>query len=267
MIEPLRRHLAIARQYLHIGLVRKSQFRMEFVNQVLMDVLFYVAHMATFGIVYGMSDSGTLATWTYPQTLVLLGLVFVHDGFMMTWLGQSWHFGRDLKSGNLDPVRVRPGHPVFLYFFQRFSPEGFVNLVMGSSIFVWACWNGGVFADLGWLITVPWAVLLAFYGQVLFSVFGSLAEFYFLNSDLGRLFSTSIGHMAKRPLDIYTRGLRRFFLFALPAGALSYVPACLVLGRMGPAEGLAYTAFYLAFGAAVSAFWRWSFRRYESAMS
>ncbi len=267
MIEALRRHLAIARQYVRIGLVRKSQFRMEFVNQVGMDVLFYVTHMATFGIVYGMSESGTLAGWTYPQTLVLLGLVFVHDGFMMTWLGQGWHFGRDLKTGSLDPVRVRPGHPVFLYFFQRFSPEGFVNLMMGASIFAWACWNGGVFGDLRWLFTVPWAVLLAFYGQVLFSVFGSLAEFYFLNSDLGRMFSTGVGHMVERPLDIYSRGLRRFFLFALPAGALSYVPACLVLGRIGPAEGLAYTAFYLAFGAAVSAFWRWSFRRYESAMS
>ena len=39
---------------------------------------------------------------------VLLGYLFVSDAFMMVWLGQMWRFGRDVKDGALDPVRVRP---------------------------------------------------------------------------------------------------------------------------------------------------------------
>ena len=266
MSKSLRRHLAVARQYVHIGLVRKSQFRWEFVNQVSMDVLFYVAQILTFGIIYGMAGSGQLAGWTYPETLVVLGLVFVHDGFMMTWLGQGWRFGRDLKDGNLDSLRVRPGHPVFLYFFQRFSPEGCVNLALGGGIFFWACAHADVL-DGRALWSIPWALMLAAYAQTVFSVMTSLTEFYFLNSDLGRLLSTSVSYMAERPLDIYTRRLRQMLLFALPAGAMSYVPACLILGRIDAVAGLGFTVFYLAMGSAIISFWRWSFRRYESALS
>ena len=35
----LRTYLAVARQLAHIGVIRKSQFRVEFFCQVLMDIL------------------------------------------------------------------------------------------------------------------------------------------------------------------------------------------------------------------------------------
>lgn len=266
MIEPVRRHLAIARQFVRMGLVRKSQFRLEFANQVLMDILFYASHLLTFGLLYSLGEGRDIAGWDYWEANLFLGFVFVYDGFMMTWLGQGWHFGADLKKGNLDPVRVRPGHPVVLYFFQRFSPEGLLNLCIGSGVLIWACLGAEVFSQPLILLTLPWAVALAWFSTTIFTVFGSLAEFYFLNSNLGELVNTSIAQFAGRPLDVYSRWLRRFFVYAVPAGAQAYIPACLVLGRISLLEGLAYTLFYLLMGKLTLDFWRYSFRRYESAM-
>jgi ABC-2 type transport system permease protein len=257
----LRRHLAILRQYTRMGLIRRSQFRLEFVNQVVMDCCFYGSQLLTFGVLFGLEDGVEIAGWRGPAVAVYLGMVFVHDGFSMSWLGQSWFFGEDLKKGNLDPVRVRPGHPVLLYFFQRFSPEGCTNLLIASAILITAC----VAADAN-LLLLPWAVALACFGQTIFIVLISLAEFRFLHSDFMRFLDQSLGILSERPLDVYPAYLRRFLVFVVPAGAMSYIPASIVLGRVSVLGGLAYSAFYLAFGLVVLRAWRRGFRRYESAM-
>ncbi|MEC8493975.1 MAG: hypothetical protein VXZ39_03580, partial [Planctomycetota bacterium] len=86
--------------------MRKSQFRWEFLNQVLMDVCFYVSFVLTFDILYGLGADGarlTLAGWDHASMRVYLGFAFVADALAMTFLGQQWHFGADLKNGHLDP--------------------------------------------------------------------------------------------------------------------------------------------------------------------
>ena len=90
------------RGYVRIGFVRKSQFRWEFVNQVLMDVCFYVSFVLTFDILYGLGSDGarlSLAGWDHASMRVYLGFGFVADALAMTFLGQQWHFGADLKNG------------------------------------------------------------------------------------------------------------------------------------------------------------------------
>jgi ABC-type uncharacterized transport system permease subunit len=104
---------------MRIGVIRKSQFRLESLNQVVMDVTFYLTHVLLFELVFGLSQE--IAGWRMADMRVLLGFYFVSDAFMMVFLGQAWHFGDDLKKGNLDPYSVRPGSPILLYYFQRFS--------------------------------------------------------------------------------------------------------------------------------------------------
>jgi ABC-type uncharacterized transport system permease subunit len=86
--------------------IRKSQFRVEFLTQVVMDACWYGVHVATFEILFAHAD--TIAGWKPDDVRVFLGFLFVSDAFWMMWLGQSWHFGRELKDGVLDSLRVRP---------------------------------------------------------------------------------------------------------------------------------------------------------------
>jgi ABC-2 type transport system permease protein len=262
-VRALRRHLRLAGQFVRIGVIRKAQFRVEFFSQVLMDAVWYAAHLLVFEILF--LHTPQIAGWSLDEVRVFLGFVFVADAFMMMWLGQAWLFGRELKDGKLDPVRVRPVSPVFLYFFQRFSLEACFNMLLAGGYLVYALASRGG-GPWSWL-ALPWALALAFWSRTAITVLFSIVEFHVLHSDLSHFAHEAFMAGADRPLDVFTRRIRAFLLYVVPVGAMTYVPAALVLGRVGPLAGLLHTAWMVAFGLAVFAWWRRGFARYESAMS
>jgi ABC-2 type transport system permease protein len=269
--------LRVLRAYARIGWVRKSQFRWEFVNQVVMDLLFYVSSIATFTMLYalgGDTESGrvSLAGWSLDEMKVFLGMTFVADALMMTFQGQQWHFGSDLKNGALDPFRVRPGPTAFLYFYQRFSPEGLSNLVIASGWLVYAL--SGVVGTgpealvtpwhLAW--TLPCAIALLAWAQIFISLFYCLVELWLMHSDLGHLASGLFHTMADRPMEVYPAGLSRFLLYVVPVAALSWFPSSLVLGQLSLGFALAYPLVLVVFAWVVVRIFRLGLRRYDSAM-
>ncbi len=269
--------LRVLRAYARIGWVRKSQFRWEFVNQVAMDVMFYISFIATFTMLYGLGETVggkelSLGGWSLREMKVFLGMTFVADAMMMTWLGQQWHFGNDLKNGALDPFRVRPGSTAFLYFPQRFSPEGLTNLAIASGWLVYAL--AGVVGmgpealvspgGLAWRL--PCAIALVAFIQVFMMVFFNLIELWVTHSDLGHLGSNLFYQLSERPIDVYPTGLGRFLMFVVPVAMVAWFPASLVLGRVGLAFGATYPLVAVAFAWVVSRLFRIGLRRYDSAM-
>jgi len=258
------RHAAIARQFVRIGVIRKAQFRMEFVNQVVMDCAFYATHIMAFEFLYRFTDS--IAGWSRAEVRVFLGCLFVGDAFAMVWLGQCWLFGEDLKKGNLDTVRVRPAAPIVLYFFQRFSLEGLTNFAIAASYLAYALFSAGLLASPWTIPLTVWAVLLAFWARTVLTVFYSTSELWVLNSDLSRYAHNFFMEVTDRPIAVFHTRFQQFLSYVVPAAAMTYVPASIVTGRLGALGALAYTAFLAVFGLAVFRLWRASFRRYESGM-
>lgn len=268
--EQVRWGLRVLAGYVRIGFIRKSQFRWEFVNQVLMDLCFYAAFILTFEILYGLGDDGalTLGGWTHEQMRVYLGMVFVADALIMTFLGQQWHFGQDLKNGNLDPFRVRPGPTAFLYFFQRFSPEGLTNLLLATCWLVYAL--AGVIpsevAPLHAAWSVPFALGIIAFSQAFLAIAYCLPEFWLMHSDIGHLTGIFISNFGERPLDVYPKPIARFLMFVVPAAGIAWYPASVVLGRLDPLFALLYPLVLVAFAIVVTRIFRRGMRRYESAM-
>lgn len=260
----LRHHLRVAREFARVGVIRKSQFRVEFLTQVVMDTAWYLVHIGTFEILYGHTRS--IAGWTADEVRVFLGFLFVSDAFWMIWLGQSWHFGRELKDGVLDSLRLRPGSPIFLYFFQRFSLEACINGAMALAWLAWSLARVEGTASLAGLALVIWALALSFWARTVLSVLFTIAEFRAINSDLSNVAWEVSMTMADRPADVFPLRYRQLLTSLVPIAALSTLPAALVLGRISPLEGLAHSAWLVLLGLGVFAWWKRSFRGYTSAL-
>ena len=258
------RYLAVARQFVRIGVIRKSQFRVEFFCQVAMDCLWYLSHILVFEILF--LHTPAIASWSVEEIRVFLGFVFVTDAFLMVWLGQAWHFGRELKDGKLDPVRVRPIAPVFLYFFQRFSLEGSVNMVVAFAYLGYAVGAAPVELTPTSAVMLVWGVALSWWGRTVLTVLFSTLEFYVLHSDLSNFTYELQSAVTDRPIDIYQRRVRLFLMHLVPVGALAHIPASMVLGRYGWLAAAGHTVWLAGFGYLVLRFWHRGFRRYESAM-
>lgn len=259
------RYLRIAGHVARIGVVRKSQFRVEFAAQVVMDCIWYAVHVAVFEILFLHADE--IAGWAREDIRVLLGFLFVSDAFMMMWMGQYWRFGRDLKDGKLDPFRVRPASTLYLYMFQTFSIEAVLNMAIGLAYLLWALARAGRLLAPEVLILLPLTVVLACWARVVTLVGFSIGELWILNSDLSKLLDRMFAAATDRPLDIFSRRVQLMLLYIVPVGLMTHAPASIALGRTGPLGALLHVAWLLAFGLAVFAAWNRSLRRYESAMS
>ncbi|MEL6907384.1 MAG: ABC-2 family transporter protein [Planctomycetota bacterium] len=264
-----RRMLAIQRQYVRIGWIRKSQFRVEFINQVLMDCVFYVSFILTFEFLFELGGSGDAALdlggWTRPEMRLYLGFAFVSDAVLMTLLGQQWHFGADLKDGKLDAFRTKPGPTAYLYFFQRFSPEGLTNLIIASGWLTYALvgLEPGSVAH-GWLL--PLALLHTAFVQIFLVIGLACFELFVLHSGIGHLVSHIAGSLGERPLEVYPSALSRFLLFVLPVGATAWYPSSLLLGKLDLPFAAVYPLATVTFAWVAATVFRRGLRRYDSAM-
>jgi ABC-2 type transport system permease protein len=257
-------YLRLARAFARVGVLRKTQFRVEFLSQVAMDAMWYLVHVATFEILFTHTDQ--VAGWSHGEVRVFLGFLFVSDAFWMMWLGQSWHFGRELKDGALDTLRMRPGSPIFLYFFQRFSLEALVNASMAWAWLLYALHAHGDGLTPKVVGLLAWGTVLSCWCRTVLSVLYTIAEFFWVNSDLSNVAWEVSMSMADRPVEVFPTRFRQFLTSLVPIAALSSIPAALALGRIGVTEGLLHTAWLFALGLGVFRWWRASFRRYQSAL-
>jgi ABC-2 type transport system permease protein len=257
-------YLRILRELARVGVVRKSQLQFEFWGQVIMDCLWYASHIAVLEVFYTHVDA--IAGWRREEFRVLIGFLFVSDAFMMIWLSQMWRFGRDLKDGKLDPFRVRPVSTLFLYGFQLFSLEGCTNMLFAFSYLVYAVSIAVPEPNVETSLIFALCVALCCWARFVTVTLFATLEATLVGSDIMRFMIELMYSAADRPLDIFGARLRAFLIYVIPVGALTYVPASIMLGRYAWHEALFAVAWLIAFGVAVAFAWSRAFRRYESAM-
>jgi ABC-type uncharacterized transport system permease subunit len=96
----------------------------------------------------------------------------------------------------------------------------------------------------------------------LFSIF----ELYMVGSDATRFVHELLNSANDRPIDIFGARARLFLLYVIPVGAITQIPAGILLGRYSLLEAIATSAWLGVLGLLVIAAWNRGFRRYESAM-
>jgi len=257
-------YLRIAGALARVGIVRKSQLQLEFWCQVIMDCLWYVSHVAVFEVLYAHVTD--IAGWSRDEFRVLVGFLFVSDAFMMIWLGQMWRFGRDLKDGKLDSFRVRPVSALFIYGFQQFSLEGCTNMLFAFGYLLYGVSIAVPDPSALTALLFVGCVLLSCWARFVIVALFSAAETALVGSDVMRFLSELLLSGSDRPLDIFGARIRAFLIYVIPVGALTHVPASILLGRYGWLEAVAAAAWSIAFGVAVAWGWSRAFRGYQSAM-
>jgi len=264
MLATIAHYLRIARELARVGVVRKSQLQAEFWFQVIMDCLWYASHVAVFEVFYSHVDS--IAGWKRADFRVLIGFLFVSDAFMMMWLTQMWRFGRDLKDGKIDPFRVRPVSTLLLYGFSQFSLEGTTNMLFALSYLLYALAVAIPEPSLLTALALVGCLLLCFWGRLMIIMMFSALDVFLVGSDISRFLNETFLTASDRPMDIFGARMKAFLIYIVPVGAVTHVPAAIMLGRYSGLETLATVAWLLVLGVAIFVGWHRGLRRYESAM-
>lgn len=261
------------RRYLHIfaGFFRASamadlEYRLNLVVKVVTDVLWYVAQLALFEVLF--SHARSISGWTLDSTRVFMGVLFVTDSIYMLFLQENLdRLTEKVRQGDLDLLLVKPVNSQFMLSFQKMNPVYIGNFLLSFAWLVWALHR--LPQPVEWsrlsilVIAIPCSVAISYSMRFFFSA----TALIFVRAESINYVWYQLYRLGTRPDTIYPMWLRYVVLTFLPVAFIGSVPARLILnapdfGLIAASVGIAVSALYLS-----TRYWRYVLRFYSSASS
>jgi ABC-2 type transport system permease protein len=220
-------------RYASISLRGQMEYRSSFLMQSAGQ--FLVTGIEFLGIWVLFSRFGQIRGWTLGEVAFFYGLISI------TWsiadaVSRGFDvFGTTLKNGDFDRILLRPRSTIVQLFGHELTLRRIGRFAQGLAVLLFAI----NMLDVGWsgprivllVLTVVGGVCL-FIGLLILeatSAFWTTESLEFWNA-----FTYGGVTMSQYPLEIYRPWFRRFFLFVIPIGCVSYLPGVAILGRADP---------------------------------
>jgi ABC-2 type transport system permease protein len=263
-------NLDIYRRLLAIQIRSQIEYRTAFVLDLISVGLATGTAFGTLALVLQRFED--IGGWTLGQVAFLYGIVEAAFGAMdMIFSGfDPDTFSPMVQRGQFDQLLLRPIDLTLQVLGSRFVLKRLSRIAQGIAVFC----IGLALTDIHWTpakvfyMPVVLCSLILFFGGL--SIIGSTSTFWTVQRvEAINIFTYGGAEMMSYPMHIYSRWMRRFFTYVLPAIFLVYYPALFFMDKSDPL-GLTPLAPFLSplAGAGVMlfslAFWRFGIRHYES---
>jgi ABC-2 type transport system permease protein len=262
----VRRYLRLLATQLRASTAVALQYRVEFVGQGLLAVLWTSWSLVPLLVVFGTDRP--IAGWRFEEALVVMGWFTLMKGLLEGAVNPSLaSVVEHIRKGTLDFVLLKPADAQFLVSTARFQPWRAVDAVTALAVFTVAFTRLGRAPDPAAALAA--LVLLACAALVLYSLWilvVSAAFFVVKVDNLSFLFS-SIFDAARWPVQVFRGGWRLLFTFVVPLALMTTYPAMALLGTLSPALAAQAVLGAVAFAVVARLVWLRSIARYTSASS
>ena len=131
------RYLTLYLHFLRFSFSRAMEFRVDFFFRVVMDVVYYIVHLAFFTIIY--QHTTLLGGWTLDQTYVFVcGYLFIDALHMTVFSNNLWWLPIFINRGDLDYYLVRPISSLYFLSLRDFAANSFLNLLIAAGLLTWS---------------------------------------------------------------------------------------------------------------------------------
>jgi len=263
----MRRYLRLLLIQIRASVTVSMQYRLDFLIDGALSVFWAVLALVPLTIVFNDSRP-SLAGWSFPQTLVVLGCFTLLKAVLEGAINPSLlAVVAHIRYGTLDFVLLKPADAQFLVSTARFAPWHLADVAAALGMFGYAfCALGRVPQPAQVLLAL---VLLTAAVLVLYSLWILVisAAFYVVRIDNLSYLFTSIYDAARWPVDVFSGALRFVFTFVIPLAVMTTFPAMALLGTLALRTAALSALGALCFAAAARAVWTLSLARYTSASS
>ncbi len=248
------------------ALMAALEYRLNFWSLLLVQLFWTVWSAIGVGIPFLYVHS--IAGWTYPELLVVVGMFTFMKGYLdivlVPNLSQMTEY---VRMGTLDYILTKPINSQFLVSLRNLGLEGWASAPLGIGLVAYGLW---VFRYLPSLLDILAFLLLTFSALImLYSLNLAIQSLTFWVVDLEAADSLvdSAVEVGRFPVAFYGGWLRFVFTAVIPVAFLTTFPAQALLGRspgwLVPVAAVVALASFIA----ASAFWRFALGAYASASS
>lgn len=186
-----------------------------------------------FGVTILFQHLHSIAGWTYPDMMVLLGVfLLTNAAAWFLFKGGVSDLDKIINTGTLDYLLIKPADSQFLVSVSRLDLEDGVRGLVGILLIIFGLKDAPLFHTLS---ALPAFVLLFLCGQlILYSLQIAIKTVSF--KSIQGWATNSIGwrfhELAQYPTDIYHGLMRLIYTFVFPLVFIATVPAKALTGRL-----------------------------------
>ncbi|TMA20343.1 MAG: ABC transporter permease [Deltaproteobacteria bacterium] len=242
------------------------QYRLEFVVEGALAVLWMAVALIPLMVVFG--NRGSVAGWTYPEMLVVLGWFVALKGVLEGTLSPSlMAVVEHVRKGTLDFVLLKPADAQLLVSLSKIEPWRVVDLAGALAIFLYAFRHIGHAPTMAQLLLA--AALLVAAVLVLYSIAILVVSIAFVAVRVDNLLYLfqSVFDVARWPSSVFRGLLAVVFTYVLPLALMTTYPALALLGKLNARTAIAALLGSILFASVARLIWLSSIRRYTSASS
>ena len=260
----------VYRRLISVRIRAQLQYRVSFLLELAASAFATATGLGTLVLIFQRFDD--IAGWTLGEVAFLYGMV--EAAFGITELLFSGFdpgaFGSMVQRGRFDQLLLRPVDITLQVLGSAFVLRRLSKTAQGVAVLCIAL----ALVDVRWTpakiayLPVVLISLVAFFGGLY--IIGSTTTFWTVKRvEVINIFTYGGSEMMAYPMHIYTKWMRRFFTYVVPAIFLNYYPALYFLDKPDPLRMPPFAPFLspvAGFGvlAAALALWRFGIRHYAS---
>ena len=261
------RYLKLYNKFLKQYIKTLMEYRADFLLGLIGFVLVQGVGIVFIGLVF--NSIPTLKGWSFYEILFIYGFAQIPRGIDHVFTDQLWIFSwKTIVQGEFDRYLVRPLNPLFQVIVERFQPDGFGEIIVGTMILVTSWSKLGLEITIGRMIALIFVILCAsvIYTAIKLAVTSIAFWVKFAQSYLYMAYQLST--FVKYPITIYPAWIRGVLTFIIPFAFTGYFPAAYILGKGSFLLGVVLT-FVVSFISIFIAYriWLIGIKRYESSGS
>lgn len=242
------------------------EYRVDFFTRILASLLGLLTTVGALSIAFNYT--GTLAGWSFAQTLVLLSIYYLMDGLIEMFIAPNMRqVMEQVRQGTLDFVLLKPISAQFMASFRTINIWRIVNVMVGLGLSFYTI--GRLSLVVGPRQAAGFALTLLSGMAVVYSFWLCLVTltFWFVKIDNIEQIVWQAFEAGRYPVEIYPAWLRGALTYVVPVAFIITVPAEALAGRLSGQFLLVAPVVAAASLLLASAFWRFGLKHYTGASS
>ena len=224
------RYLKLYNKFLKQYIKTLMEYRADFLLGLIGFILVQGVGIVFIGLVF--NSIPTLKGWSFYEILFIYAFAQIPRGIDHVFTDQLWIFSwKTIVQGEFDRYLVRPLNPLFQVIVERFQPDGFGEIIVGTMILVTSWSKLGLEITIGRMIALIFVILCAsvIYTAIKLAVTSIAFWVKFAQSYLYMAYQLST--FVKYPITIYPAWIRGVLTFIIPFAFTGYFPAAYILGK------------------------------------
>lgn len=256
--------LQVLKAFYRSSIQTDIEYRVDFFTRIGASLLGLLTTVGALSIAFNYT--GTLAGWTFPQTMVLLAVYYLMDGLIEMFIAPNMRqVMEQVRQGTLDFVLLKPISAQFMASFRTLNIWRIVNVMVGLGLSIYTI--GRLSLTVGPAEAFSFAVTLLSGVVVVYSFWLCLVTltFWFVKIDNIEQIMWQAFESGRYPIEIYPAWLRGALTYVIPVAFIITVPAQALAGRLS--TGFLFIAPIVATVSLIlsSAFWRFGLKHYTGA--